>query len=118
MTKNNKKVYVAMSADLLHHGHINILSHAASLGEIVIGLLTDKAISNYKRLPFLSYEERSKVLFNMKGVVKIIPQHSMDYEDNLRKEKPDFVVHGDDWKTGIQKPYRDKVVNIIKEWGG
>jgi len=118
MTKNNKKVYVAMSADLLHHGHINILSHAASLGEIVIGLLTDKAISTYKRLPFLSYEERHQVLFNMKGVVKIIPQHNMDYEDNLRKEKPDFVVHGDDWKTGIQKPYRDKVINTIKEWGG
>jgi len=118
MTKDNKKVYVAMSADLLHHGHINILSYAASLGEVVIGLLTDKAISTYKRLPFLSYDQRHQVLLNMKGVVRIIPQDSMDYEDNLRKEKPDFVVHGDDWKTGFQKPYRDKVIATINEWGG
>ena len=118
MTNKNKRVYVAMSADLLHHGHINILSHAASLGEVVIGLLTDKAIATYKRLPFLSYDQRYQILLNMKGVIEIIPQDSMDYEENLKKVKPDFVVHGDDWKTGIQKPYRDKVISTIKEWGG
>jgi len=118
MTNKNKRVYVAMSADLLHHGHINILSHAASLGEVVVGLLTDKAIATYKRLPFLSYDQRYQILLNMKGVIEIIPQDSMDYEENLKKVKPDFVVHGDDWKTGIQKPYRDKVISTIKEWGG
>jgi phosphoenolpyruvate phosphomutase len=118
MTKKSKRVYVAMSADLLHHGHINILSHAASLGEVVVGLLTDKAIATYKRLPFLSYDQRYQILLNMKGVIEIIPQDSMDYEENLRKVKPDFVVHGDDWRTGIQKPYRDKVISTIKEWKG
>lgn len=118
MTNKNKRVYVAMSADLLHHGHINILSHAASLGGVVVGLLTDKAIATYKRLPFLSYDQRYQILLNMKGVIEIIPQDSMDYEENLKKVKPDFVVHGDDWKTGIQKPYRDKVISTIKEWGG
>jgi len=118
MTKKNKKVYVAMSADLLHHGHINILAYAASLGDVVVGLLTDKAIATYKRLPFLTYDQRHQVMENMKGVVRIIPQDTMDYDENLRKEKPDFVIHGDDWKTGIQKPFRDKALKIIKEWGG
>ena len=49
-----KKVYVGISADLLHHGHINIINEARKFGEVTIGLLTDKAIASYKRLPFLS----------------------------------------------------------------
>jgi len=117
-SKKNKKVYVALSADFLHHGHINILSHAASLGEVVIGLMTDAAISKYKRLPFLDYEQRKSIVSNIKGVSKVIAQKTFDYSENLLKVKPDYVVHGDDWKTGIQKPQREKVIQTLKNWGG
>lgn len=117
-SKKNKKVYVALSADFLHHGHINILSHAASLGEVVIGLMTDTAISKYKRLPFLDYEQRKSIVSNIKGVSKVIAQKTFDYSENLQKEKPDYVVHGDDWKTGIQKSQREKVIETLKNWGG
>jgi len=112
------KVYVALSADLLHHGHINILKKAAELGDITIGLLTDNAIAKYKRMPFLSYEERKQIVSNIKGVKKVIPQETLDYVINLRKIKPDYVVHGDDWKTGVQKKTREKVINALKEWNG
>lgn len=113
-----KKVYVAMSADLLHHGHLNILSEARKLGEVTIGLLTDKAIASFKRLPFLSYEQRKKIMENIKGVKQVIPQETLDYVPNLRKLKPDYVVHGDDWKEGIQKETRQRVIESLKEWGG
>ena len=116
--KDSKKVYLALSADLLHHGHMNVLSKAASLGEITIGLMTDEAIAKYKRLPNLTYQQREIVVRGLKGVKDIIPQKTMDYSDNLKKLKPDYVVHGDDWKNGIQKQQRKKVIEVLKEWNG
>ncbi len=113
-----KKVYVGMSADLLHPGHINIIKKASELGEVVIGLLTDSAIASYKRLPHMTYEMRKSVIENIKGVSKVIPQNSLDYTTNLRDVKPDFVVHGDDWKEGVQKHTRQQVIDTLQEWGG
>ena len=113
-----KEVYVGMSADLIHPGHINLLKEAAKLGNITIGLLTDKAIASYKRLPYMNYDQRKEVIENIKGVVKVIPQDALDYSDNLRLIKPDIVVHGDDWKEGIQKSTRQQVIETLKEWGG
>ena len=113
-----KKVYVGISADLLHPGHLNIINEARKLGEITIGLLTDKAIASYKRLPFLSYDQRKIIVENIKGVIEVIPQETLDYTENLRKLKPDYVVHGDDWREGVQKETRAKVIEVLKEWGG
>ncbi|MFC1852777.1 phosphoenolpyruvate mutase [candidate division CSSED10-310 bacterium] len=113
-----KKVYVAMSADLIHPGHLNIINNAKKYGDVIIGLLTDSAIASYKRLPFLTFAQRKVVVENIKGVKEVIPQETLDYVPNLKKIKPDFVVHGDDWKTGIQKKTRESVVQILKEWDG
>lgn len=113
-----KSVYVAMSADLVHPGHLNIISKAAALGEVTIGLLTDQAIASYKRLPYLSYEQRRIVVENIKGVARVVPQETLDYIPNLRKYRPDYVVHGDDWRTGVQKDVRERVIEALKEWGG
>jgi phosphoenolpyruvate mutase len=113
-----KTVYIAMSADLIHPGHMNIFEVGRKLGEITVGLLTDEAIASYKRLPFLSYDQRKAVMENIKGVSKIIPQETLDYVPNLRALKPDYVVHGDDWRTGVQKHVRQRVVDALAEWGG
>lgn len=113
-----KKVYVGMSADVLHPGHINIIKKAAGFGEVTIGLLTDSAIASYKRLPYLTYNQRLTVVKNIKGVVNVVPQETLDYTNNLRLIKPDFVVHGDDWCVGIQSQVRQKVIETINEWGG
>lgn len=113
-----KVVYVGMSADLVHPGHLNILNEARKLGEVVVGLLTDAAIASYKRLPYMTYEQRKVVVENIKGVAKVIPQTTLDYEPNLRLVKPDFVVHGDDWKEGVQQKVRERVIEVCAEWGG
>jgi phosphoenolpyruvate phosphomutase / 2-hydroxyethylphosphonate cytidylyltransferase len=113
-----KKVYVAMSADIIHPGHLNIIRHARELGEVTVGLLTDEAVATYRRLPYLTYEQREIIITNIKGVKEVIPQHSVDYTENLLKIRPDYVVHGDDWQTGIQKEAREKVIATLREWGG
>ena len=113
-----KKVYIAMSADILHIGHLNIIKEAAKYGDLTVGVLTDKAIASYKRLPFLTYEIRSKTVESIKGVRAVVSQDTLDYTQNLLKLKPDYVVHGDDWKTGVQSSVRDKVINTLKDWGG
>ena len=92
-----------MSADLIHPGHLNIIKEAKKLGNVTIGLLTDKAISSYKRVPFMEYKDRYNIISQIKGVTNVIPQHTHDYVPNLLKLKPNFVVHGDDWKNGVQK---------------
>ena len=115
---NKKKVYVAMSADLIHPGHLNIIKKASTLGEVVIGLLTDEAIASYKRLPYLEFDQRKQILESIKGVHKVISQETLDYRPNLLKIKPDFVVHGDDWKEGIQSVTRSQVAATMKKWGG
>ena len=113
-----KKVYVGMSTDIIHHGHINIIETARELGDVTVGLLTDKAIANFKRPPLLSYEQRKRIIENIIGVKEVIPQEILDYVPNLRKLKPDYVVHGTDWREGIQKQTRTKVIEVLKEWGG
>ena len=107
-----------MSADLIHQGHLNIISEGLKLGKVIIGLLTDEAISGYKRLPLIAFNERKLIVENLKGVEKVVPQNSLDYVPNLRDLKPDFVVHGDDWKTGVQKEVRQRVIDTLVEWGG
>jgi phosphoenolpyruvate phosphomutase / 2-hydroxyethylphosphonate cytidylyltransferase len=111
-------VYVGMSADLVHPGHINILQKAAELGDVTVGLLTDAAIASYKRLPHMTFEQRRGVVENLKQVTEVVPQETLDYVPNLEKLKPDFVVHGDDWKTGVQAKTRQRVIDALAQWGG
>ena len=107
-----------MSADIIHPGHLNIIKEASKLGRVIVGVLTDEAIASYKRLPYLNYEQRALVVKNLKGVDEVIPQTTLDYRPNLDKIKPDYVVHGDDWKEGVQKETRQKVIDKLAEWGG
>ena len=116
--KKEKIVYIGMSADLIHQGHLNIIHEGLKLGEVIIGLLTDEAIAGYKRLPLIAFNERKLIVENLKGVAKVIPQNTLDYVPNLIELKPDFVVHGDDWKTGVQKEVRQRVIDTLAEWGG
>ena len=113
-----KKVYVPLAVDFLHEGHINILKTAKKYGEVIVGLLSDEAIANYKTIPILKYKNRELLVKNLKYVSKVIPQQSEDYTFNLNKIKPDFLVHGDDWKYDNRKKTRSKVITILKKWNG
>jgi cytidyltransferase-like protein len=114
----NKKVYIGMSADIVHPGHLNIIKKASSLGSVTVGLLTDTAIASYKRVPYMSYDQRFEVIKNIKGIDDVVPQETLDYRDNLKKIRPDYVVHGNDWKDGVQAQTRKDVIDCIADWGG
>ena len=107
-----------MCVDLLHQGHLNIIRVARELGEITIGLMTDEAMVSYKRLPYLNYEQRKTIVENIKGVSEVIPQTTLDYVPNVRRLRPRYFVHGDDWRTGVQREARQRVIDALKEWGG
>ena len=83
-----------------------------------MGVLTDAAIASYKRLPYLNYEQRAEIVANIKGVDRVVPQTTLDYVPNLRELKPDYVVHGDDWKEGVQQKTRQRIIEAMAEWGG
>jgi phosphoenolpyruvate phosphomutase len=111
-------VYVGMSADLIHPGHLKVLAEAAKYGHVTVGLLTDRAIASYKRLPYMTYEQRRHVVAGLKFVDDIVAQETLDYVPNLTQIRPDFVVHGDDWRSGIQAQTRQRVIDTLAEWGG
>ena len=116
--QKEKIVYIGMSADLIHQGHLNIIKKGQKLGKIIIGLLTDEAIASYKRLPLIAFDERKLIVENLKGVEKVVPQTTLDYVPNLKEIKPDYVIHGDDWTTGVQREVRQSVIDTLAEWGG
>ena len=113
-----KKVYVGMSADVFHHGHVNIIKEARKYGDVIVGLLNDKAVSDYKRLPYLNWENRKKIIENIKGVTQVFEQSEWDYAPSILKYKPDFMVHGTDWLTGPLAPYRDLAIKALESYGG
>lgn len=119
MSKKGKLVYLGMSADIIHTGHLNIIHEAQKYGDhIIVGVLTDQAIASYKRLPYLNYEQRSTIVSNIKGVDEVIPQTTLDYRPNLEKLHPDYVLHGDDWKSGVQAQTRQQIIDCMSQWGG
>jgi phosphoenolpyruvate phosphomutase len=103
---------------MIHPGHLNIIHEAVKLGSVTVGVLTDAAIASYKRLPYLTYEQRAEIVSNIKGVDRVVPQTTLDYVPNLRELKPDYVVHGDDWKEGVQAKTRQRIIEAMAEWGG
>lgn len=114
----NRTVYMCFSTDILHSGHIAIIRKAEKLGKLIIGVLSDEAVASYKRFPLMSFAERKEMLENIKGIHKVVEQKTLSYAENLRKYKPDIVVHGDDWQVGFQKSVRDEVVGILATYGG
>jgi phosphoenolpyruvate phosphomutase len=113
-----KTVYIAMNADLITPAHMKTNHEANEMSEMIIGLLTDSAIAGYQRLPYMRYEERKIVMENIVGVREVVVQDKLDYVPNLLKIKPDYVLHRDDWHTGLQRETRQRVIDTLKEWGG
>ena len=114
----NRTVYMCFSTDMIHSGHIAIIRKAQRLGKLTVGVLSDEAVASYKRFPLMPFEERKSVFENISGVHAVIEQKELSYAQVIRTLKPDYVVHGDDWKDGFQKPIRDEVVALLAEYGG
>lgn len=115
---DSRSVYMSVSADMVHSGHIAIIRKAARLGKLTVGVLSDEAVASYKRFPLMPLSERKALFENINGVSKVVEQKELSYRNILNELRPDFVVHGDDWKEGFQKPVRDEVIEVLKQWGG
>ncbi len=113
-----KKVYLSMSTDIIHGGHINIINKAAELGELTVGVLTDDVVASYKRFPLLTYEERAKIIASIQGVARVVPQNTLSYKNILLEIKPDYLVHGDNWKEGFQSSIRAEAIETLASYGG
>ena len=115
---NDRKVYMCFSTEFIHSGHIAIIKRARRLGRLTIGVLSDEAVASYKRFPLMPFEERKALISNIAGVDAVIEQKTLSYAQNIRSLKPDYVVHGDDWVSGFQKPIRQEVIDVLNEYGG
>ena len=115
---NERIVYMCFSTEYIHSGHVAIINKARRLGRLIIGILSDEVVASYKRFPLIPFEERRALFENLAGVERVIEQKTLSYKDNLEKLKPDYVVHGDDWKEGFQKPIRQEVCDILAKYGG
>ncbi len=115
---SEKTVYMCFSTDIIHGGHVAIIDKAAKLGRLTIGVLSDEAVMSYKRYPLLSFEERKKIVGHLAGVSQVVEQKELSYVENLQRLRPDYVVHGDDWKSGFQEPVRQEVLKVLGEYGG
>lgn len=113
-----RTVYMSFSTDILHSGHISIINKARQFGRLIIGVLSDEAVASYKRFPILSLNERKNLFANIKGVFRVVEQKNLSYRENLERYRPNFVVHGDDWQSGFQKPIRDEVIDVLSSYGG
>lgn len=113
-----RTVYMCFSTDMVHSGHIAIIRRAEKLGRLVAGVLSDEAVSSYKRFPLLPFEERKALFENISGVSRVVEQKTLSYAGILRELRPDYVVHGDDWRTGAQRAVRDEVAGVLAEYGG
>ena len=113
-----RTVYMCFSTDIIHSGHIAIIKKAQRLGRLIIGVLSDEAVASFKRYPMIPFSERKSLFENIAGVYKVVEQKTLGYADILNELKPDYVVHGDDWTIGFQKPIRDEVLNVLASYGG
>lgn len=120
MDKEHKiaSVYIGISGDFIHHGIINIIEQAAAYGDVIVGCLTDAAITEFKPLPILSFEHRKRILENIVGVSKVVAQEDWDYSLNITAIKPDFMIHGDDWQEGFMSRIRDNCIEALNSYGG
>lgn len=116
--QSDRTVYMCFSTDMIHSGHIAIIKKAARLGKLTVGVLSDNAVISYKRFPLLPCAERKALFENIVGVHSVVEQTELSYRHNLELLKPDYVVHGDDWQTGFQKPIRDEVLKVLASYGG
>lgn len=113
-----KSVYACFSTDVIHEGHFHIIQEAQAYGELTIGVLTDEALIKFDRFPTITFDERFQMMQKLDGVAHVVAQSTVSYTENLQKLKPDYVIHGDNWKTNEQKIIRDNVLKVLSTWGG
>ena len=113
-----KTVYTCFCTDIIHEGHLHIIEEAHKLGKVIVGALSDKALIRYNRFPTIPFEERVRMYKTLDGVDEVVVQDDMLYDNIIAQIKPDYVIHGDNWKTGPEAILRESAVRALSEYGG
>lgn len=111
--------YVGMCVDLLHMGHLNILRFARHHANIVVvGVLTDQAMCTYKKIPIMPFHERVEIVRSIRYVDMVVSQETLSYVPNLEAIRPTYLIHGDDWRSGVQKKTRQDALKTLEKNSG
>lgn len=115
-----KKVYTCFCTATIHKGHLNIIAEASKLGDVTVGVLSDKEAIRYNRFPILSEEERLAAVRALPGVKDAVIQRDMMYSDVIDSLRPDIIVHGDNWCNPDAPEYfiRQHVESALTKYGG
>lgn len=113
-----KRVYTCFCTDVIHEGHLNIIRHAKQYGEVTVGILSDAAMIRYNRFPTVTFQERWDMVCSIEGVSLVAEQRDIMYDEIIRELRPDFVIHGDNWKQGPERAIRENVRRLLGEYGG
>lgn len=113
-----KTVYTCFCTDVIHQGHLNVIEHARAYGKVVIGALSDEVLIRYNKFPTISLDQRIRMYEALDGVDRVIVQDSIMYDEVIGKLRPDYVVHGDNWKEGPEAAIRENVKSLLAAYGG
>lgn len=113
-----KTVYTCFCTDVIHEGHLNIIREAQKYGKVIVGALSDEALIRYNRFPTLSLPERTKLYAALDGVSEVVVQNDMLYDEVLATYKPNYVIHGDNWREGAESAIRENVLSALSAYGG
>ena len=113
-----KKVYTCFCTDMIHDGHLNIIREARKYGEVIIGVLSDEAMVRFNRFPGISFQERCRMIQELDGISQVVVQKDIMYDNIIQELRPDYVIHGDNWKEGPMKAIRDNVIKLLASYGG
>ena len=113
MIGNRTVVYTSGTFDMLHINHLKMIEYARALGDIlIVGVNTDELVASYKSEPIIPFEERIALMKAIKYPDIVIPQHSLDHRDKVKKLNFDIFVVGDDW-TGKYDYLKDMGVTVV-----
>ncbi|HCT8191020.1 adenylyltransferase/cytidyltransferase family protein [Morganella morganii] len=91
-------IYVSGTFDLFHSNHLKMINYGRGLGDIlIVGVSTDELVCSYKKKPSVPFEERIAIVEGLKAPDVVIPQHTLDHEETVKKLNIDAFVIGDDW---------------------
>lgn len=113
-----KTVYACFCTDNIHEGHMNIIRTAKKYGKVIAGVLDDREMIRYNRFPTMTTSERVEYMKNIPGIDEVVVQNEIMYDQVIKNLQPDYVIHGDNWKSGPESVIRDNILKLLEQYGG
>lgn len=116
----NKTVMVSGGFDPIHGGHVQMIRDAARFGDVIVVANSDEWLMRKKGYVFMSFEERAKILKEIKGVILVSAVDDSDGTvcDAIRLLRPDYFANGGDrGKTNTPEQDVCEELEVEMLWG-